>query len=280
MAIPTFSNTTTSTTTTHTANAPAPIIEITDLCYTKDAQDILHDINLVVYAGDFVSIIGPNGGGKTTLLKLILGLIKPSKGQILINRKSPDQHFATVGYVPQHVDHNSSFPATALDVVLMGAYSPKNRFQFRLHPGKKQAALAILDKLGVGDVAERKIVALSGGQRQRVLIARALVASPQLLVLDEPTASIDTKGQSEFYELLKELNKDLTIVMVSHDLLIVSNYAKSIVCLNKKMHYHQSFKSSGDLLEAFYSCSVEEICPVGVVAHSHLSIPTSGAKNA
>jgi zinc transport system ATP-binding protein len=265
---------------TNTASTPAPIIEIADLCYTKDGQDILHDISLTVYAGDFVSIIGPNGGGKTTLLKLILGLIKPSKGQVLINRKSPDHHFATVGYVPQHVNHNISFPATALDVVLMGAYSPENRFQFRLPLKKKRAALAILDKLGVGDVAERKIVALSGGQRQRVLIARALVSSPQLLVLDEPTASIDTKGQSEFYELLKELNKELTIVMVSHDLLIVSNYARSIVCLNKKMHYHQSFKSSGDLLEAFYSCSVEEICPVGVVAQSHLARPTSGAKNA
>lgn len=261
-------------------STPTPIIEIVDLCYTKDGQDILHDINLTVHAGDFVSIIGPNGGGKTTLLKLILGLLKPSKGQVLINQKSPDHHSATVGYVPQHVNHNISFPATALDVVLMGAYSPENRFQFRLPSAKKQAALAILDKLGVGDIAERKIVALSGGQRQRVLIARALVSSPQLLVLDEPTASIDTKGQSEFYELLKELNKELTIVMVSHDLLIVSNYAKSIVCLNKGMHYHQSFKSSGDLLEAFYSCSVQEICPVGVVAHSHLAIPTSGAKNA
>ncbi len=265
---------------TDATSTPAPIIEIADLCYTKEGQDILHDINLTVYAGDFVSIIGPNGGGKTTLLKLILGLIKPSKGQILINQKSPDHHFATVGYVPQHVNHNISFPATALDVVLMGAYSPENRFQFRLPPEKKQAALAILDKLGVGDVAERKIVALSGGQRQRVLIARAMVSSPQLLVLDEPTASIDTKGQSEFYELLKELNKELTIVMVSHDLLIVSNYAKSIVCLNKKMHYHQSFKSSGDLLKAFYSCSVEEICPVAVVTQSHLARPTSGAKNA
>lgn len=265
---------------TNVTSTPAPIIKIADLCYTKDGQDILHDINLTVYAGDFVSIIGPNGGGKTTLLKLILGLIKPSKGQVLINGHSPRKHSATVGYVPQHVNHNISFPATALDVVLMGAYSPENRFQFRLPPEKKQAALTILDKLGVGDVAERKIVALSGGQRQRVLIARALVSSPQLLVLDEPTASIDTKGQSEFYELLKELNKELTIVMVSHDLLIVSNYAKSIVCLNKKMHYHQSFKTSGDLLEAFYSCSVEEICPVGVVAHSHLTIPTSGAKNA
>lgn len=274
------SHSTSNSNSTNVTNAPSPIIEITDLCYTKDGQDILHDINLTIYPGDFVSIIGPNGGGKTTLLKLILGLIKPSKGQILINHKSPADHFATVGYVPQHVNHNISFPATALDVVLMGAYSSENRFQFRLPPGKKQAALAILDKLGVGDIAERKIVALSGGQRQRVLIARALVSSPQLLVLDEPTASIDTKGQSEFYELLKELNKELTIVMVSHDLLIVSNYAKSIVCLNKKMHYHQSFKSSGDLLEAFYSCSVEEICPVGVVAKSHLTIPTGGAKNA
>ncbi len=250
---------------------PDPIVEITDLCYSTGGQDILHSINLCVYPGDFVSIIGPNGGGKTTLLRLILGLLKPSRGEIKIAGRPPGKAVTEIGYVPQHVNHNLRFPATALDVVLMGAHEPQHRFR-RRDPETRKNAMDILHRLGVGNCAERKIAALSGGQRQRILIARALVCKPELLVLDEPTASIDTKGQTEFYELLKELNKELTILMVSHDLLIVSSYAKSIACLNRCLHYHQSFGSSRDVLDAFYSCSVEEICPVGVVARQSLQI--------
>ncbi len=251
-----------------------PIVEISDVCYSAGGQDILHNINLAVFPGDFISIIGPNGGGKTTLLKLILGLLKPSKGTIRINDRAPGAHGTCIGYVPQHVNHNLRFPATALDVVLMGAHEPRARRWARTSGRTKQTARDILAKLGVADCAERKIAALSGGQRQRVLIARALVSLPELLVLDEPTASIDTKGQTEFYELLKELNKKLTILMVSHDLLIVSSYAKSIACLNRCMHYHQSFGSSREVLDAFYSCSIDEICPVDVIAQQPWTIRT------
>jgi zinc transport system ATP-binding protein len=247
-----------------------PIVDIQELCYTYGGQDILHDINLSIYEGDFVSIIGPNGGGKTTLLKLILGLLKPTRGTIKIKNQRPHAHSATIGYVPQHVNHNLGFPATALDVVLMGKHDPSRRMRWRKPARDRVQALEILDKLGIADCAERKIVALSGGQRQRVLIARSLIAEPELLVLDEPTASIDTKGQTEFYDMLKELNKELTILMVCHDLMIVSEYAKSIACLNRLLHYHQSFDSSGDVLDIFYSCSVQEICPVGVVSQSKL----------
>ena len=244
-----------------------PIVEISHLCYSNDGIDILHDINLTVNKGDFISIIGPNGGGKTTLLKLILGLLKPTRGTIEIKKnKWVNSGDSAIGYVPQHVNHNLSFPATALDVVLMGNHKPGRRFRFGNTAAEREGARATLGKLGIRDIADRKIIALSGGQRQRVLIARALVSQPKLLVLDEPTASIDTKGQTEFYELLVELNKELTILMVSHDLLVVSKYAKSIACLNRRMHYHQSFGSSGEVLDAFYSCSVEEMCPVGVIS--------------
>lgn len=244
-----------------------PIVEISNLCYTNNGVDILHDINLTVNKGDFISIIGPNGGGKTTLLKLILGLLKPTRGSIEIKKNKGELSLGSaIGYVPQHVNHNLSFPATALDVVLMGNHKPGRRFRFGNTKAEKDNARETLEKLGISHCADRKIIALSGGQRQRVLIARALVSHPKLLVLDEPTASIDTKGQTEFYELLVELNKELTILMVSHDLLVVSNYAKSIACLNKRMHYHQSFGSSGEVLDAFYSCSVEEMCPVGVIS--------------
>jgi zinc transport system ATP-binding protein len=244
-----------------------PIVEIANLCYSNDGIDILHDINLTVNKGDFIAIIGPNGGGKTTLLKLILGLLKPTRGSITIKENTRTRSGASaIGYVPQHVNHNLSFPATALDVVLMGTHKPGRRFRFGNTAAEKEDARETLEKLGIADCADRKIIALSGGQRQRVLIARALVSHPKLLVLDEPTASIDTKGQTEFYELLVELNKEQTILMVSHDLLVVSKYVKSIACLNRRMHYHQSFGSSGEVLDAFYSCSVEEICPVGVIS--------------
>ena len=245
---------------------PPPIVELSDMCYSYGGLDILHDINLTLYEGDFVAIIGPNGGGKTTLLKVILGLLEPTRGVVRVQSREPHSHAASIGYVPQHVNHNLSFPATALDIVLMGKYEPARRFQRGNTKQNRKEALAVMDKLGIGAYAGRKIAALSGGQRQRVLIARALISDPQLLVLDEATASIDTKGQADFYAILKELNKDLTILMVSHDLMMVASYAKSIACLNRKLHYHQSFDSSVDVFDAFHSCSVEEMCPVGVVS--------------
>lgn len=244
-----------------------PLIEVTDLCFTRLGLDILHAINLKVYRGDFIAIIGPNGGGKTTLLKLVLGLLKPSRGRVEISGTDPRSHTFAIGYVPQQINNNLSFPATALDVVMMGAARKPGLVNWSGRKKIQEGAHQALQKLGVADLAGRKIDSLSGGERQRVLIARALIASPELLVLDEPTASIDTKGQTEFYELLQELNKELTIIMVSHDLMVVSSYVQSIICLNRKMHYHQSFSTSGDLLEAYHSCSVEKTCPLNLVGY-------------
>jgi len=254
------------------------MIEIEDLSYAYKGQEVLTNINLQVREGDFVAVIGPNGGGKTTLVKLILGLLQPAKGSILINGKKPGHGGATIGYVPQHINHNLVFPATVLDVVLMGKHDPKRRWSLVGREKDRQYALAALEKMGIGELAGRKISALSGGQRQRVLIARALVTEPELLVLDEPTASIDTKGQTDFFNLLRELNNDLTILVVSHDLLVISSYAKSIACVNKRLHYHDFVGTTVDLMNAFHSCTVEEICPVETVArglntHTFLDIP-------
>ncbi len=238
------------------------MIDIKDLCFSYSGNEVLHNIDLVVEQGDFIAVVGPNGGGKTTLLKLVIGLLKPTRGAVQLAGRRPGKKGLEIGYVPQQIDHNLSFPATALDVVIMGKHVPENRLSFGRSRQDRRDGLAVLEKMGIGEFAGRKISDLSGGQRQRVLIARALVTEPELLVLDEPTASIDSRGQTKFYQLLQELNKELTILMVSHDLLSVSAYAKSVACVNKRLHYHQAFETSGELLDAVYACSVYDSCPV------------------
>lgn len=241
-----------------------PMVEMIDLCFSYAGQEVLSDINFTVHARDFIAIIGPNGGGKTTLIKLILGLLKPSGGIVRVNGKTPGRGGAVIGYVPQQINHNHNFPASALDVVLMGRHTPRKRWSFR-NGEDRQAAFEALEKMGMEKFADRKITDLSGGQRQRVLIARALVTGPDLLVLDEPTAGIDTKGQAIFFNLLKTLNKELTILVVSHDLLVVSSFAKSIACVNRRLHCHDEAGSPAKVMNAYYSCSVEEVCPVETV---------------
>lgn len=243
-----------------------PIIEIENLDFSFARETILSSINLTVKNKDFLAIIGPNGGGKTTLLKLMLGLLTPDRGTVLINGKPPGNAAYSIGYVPQNVNLNQSFPISALDVVLMGAFDFRKRFGRNL--GKlRKAALEALDRLEMGRFANKKIGTLSGGQRQRVLIARALVSNPALLLLDEPTASIDTKGQAEFYDLLARLNKEITILVVSHDLLVISRYVNSVACVNKRLHYHDQAEITGEMLDTMYSCTVEKTCPVELVAH-------------
>ncbi|MDX1707913.1 MAG: metal ABC transporter ATP-binding protein [Desulfobacterales bacterium] len=243
-----------------------PIVEINDVTFSYNGETALEDVNLEIRQGNFMAMIGPNGGGKTTLLKLILGLLKPDKGVIRIGGQSSQKASASIGYVPQDVNINRSFPITALDVVLMGKLTPKKRWA-RKTASNRQEALAALQRLEMASLAEKKIGELSGGQCQRVFIARALVTQPQLLLLDEPTASIDTKGQAEFFEILKDINKDVTIVVVSHDLLAVSRYVKSVACVNRILHYHNQAEITGEMLETMYPCTADDTCPVELLAH-------------
>jgi zinc transport system ATP-binding protein len=242
------------------------IVEIKDLDFSYDREAVLKDVNLTIRHKDFVAIIGPNGGGKTTLLKLILGLLTPDRGIVRVDDKLPQKASACIGYVPQDVHLNRGFPITAIDVVLMGKLDPKKRLSRRSAINRRDA-LAALERMEMAAHADKKIGMLSGGQRQRVFIARALVAQPKLLLLDEPTASIDTKGQAEFYQLLKKLNQDITILVVSHDLFVMSRYVKSVACVNQRLHYHDQAEITGEMLETMYPCTVEEVCPVELVAH-------------
>lgn len=242
------------------------IIEIKNLDFAYNGEVVLRDVSLTIRPQDFVAIIGPNGGGKTTLVKLILGLLSPLKGTIHVNGKSPQEASPCIGYVPQDVHMNRSFPITVLDVVLMGKLDPKQRWS-RQSAANRRDAVAALERMDMVAHADKKIGTLSGGQRQRVFIARALATQPKLLLLDEPTASIDTKGRADLYQLLKSLNEDITVVVVSHDLLVISRYVKSVACVNKRLHYHDQAEITGDVLETMYLCSVEELCPVELVGH-------------
>jgi zinc transport system ATP-binding protein len=242
------------------------IIEIRDLDFAYNGELALQDVNLTVEQQDYVAVIGPNGGGKTTLLKLILGLLTPDKGSVHIDGEPPQKASTQIGYVPQDVHLNTSFPITAIDVVRMGMLDQKKRFS-KQSSSSKNDVMEALDHMEMTDHAGEKIGMLSGGQRQRVFIARALVTHPKLLLLDEPTASIDTKGQTDFYRLLKDLNQDMTIMVVSHDLLAISSHVKSVACVNKDLHYHDQAEITCDMLETMYPHSVDEVCPVELVAH-------------
>ncbi len=242
------------------------IIEVDDVTFSYNRETVLRDVNLEIRPGDFIAMIGPNGGGKTTLLKLMLGLLKPEKGTIRIIGRSPKKASSSIGYVPQDAHVNRRFPITAMDVVLMGALAPNKRWA-RKSASNRRDAMAALERMEMAAHADKKIGELSGGQRQRIFIARALVTRPRLLLLDEPTSGIDAKGQADFFTLLKELNADVTILVVSHDLLVISRYVKSVACVNKRLHYHNQAEITCDMFETLYPGALREECPVELVAH-------------
>ena len=238
-----------------------------DVDFSYNGQKVLSEINLTIREHDFMAVIGPNGGGKSTLLRLILGLIKPDKGKIRVLGERPGKLTQALGYVPQNVHINDHFPITALDVVLMGCLGTGARFgqSSRTRAACEKDGVATLERLGMAEHARKRIGELSGGQRQRVFIARSLMTRPRLLLLDEPTASIDSRGQADFLSLLETLNKDVAIVVVTHDLFAVSNYVKSVACVNHQLHYHSPEEIGGQVLETMHACSVEDVCRVQVL---------------
>jgi zinc transport system ATP-binding protein len=213
------------------------VVSIDNLSFSYEKQTILSNISLDAKEHDFLAIIGPNGGGKSTLLKLILGILSPDKGTLEVFGKSPALVRADIGYVSQNTNINTDFPIKVLDVVLIG--NPKGtRSIFGYSKEEKRCALDALEQVGMTGYEHHKIGSLSGGQRQRVMIARAICSRPRLLILDEPTASIDAAGQKEIYDLLKELNKKITIIVVSHDISVILGYANKAAYINNTLTYH------------------------------------------
>lgn len=213
------------------------IIEVSNLSFSYEQQKILDNINFKIEKNDFLTIIGPNGGGKSTLLKLILGINKMQKGSVKIFNKAHLEQIYRVGYVPQNTNINLNFPITVLEVVMMGQNSLKKRL-FGYKKEEKQKAYEVLEKVSMEDLADNKISNLSGGQRQRVLIARALFSNPDILLLDEPTSNIDISGCEQIYSCLEYLNKDITVIVVSHDISVILKYASKAFYINKKLTNH------------------------------------------
>ncbi|MDD3043471.1 MAG: ABC transporter ATP-binding protein [Methanosarcinaceae archaeon] len=235
------------------------VIEMKDVWVRYGNQIILEAVNLDLdKPGGLLGIIGPNGGGKTTFLKILLGLLEPYRGSVKLFGKTPEKSRDLVGYVPQYKGFDYDFPISVWEVVLTGRLSHAG-FLKRYGQEDKGAALKALETVEMLEFKDRQIGQLSGGQRQRVLIARALASHPKLLLLDEPDSGLDPHMQDELYRLLGRLKKDMAIVMVTHDLSAVSVYVDKIACLNRKLHYHNSKEIPVEDLEATYQCPVELI---------------------
>jgi zinc transport system ATP-binding protein len=212
-------------------NTHKEIIRIRDLSFSYDGRPFLEEISLCIYSDDFLGIIGPNGGGKTTLLKLILGILKPDSGVIEVFDKSPREGRAQIGYLSQFVDIDFDFPITAREVVLLSRLA--GRLIKRYSQADKTAAEDALRQMKIWDLRNRKLNQLSGGEKQRVFVARALANRPRLLLLDEPMSNIDIHVQEAFYEILSDLHRSIAIVVVDHNLDMLSRYVKEVACINK-----------------------------------------------
>lgn len=234
------------------------ILELKHVSAGYDGSPVLEDVCLQVHEKDFIGVIGPNGGGKTTLLKIILGLLKPEKGEVVYHRSKHN----LFGYLPQNNRFDRNFPINVTEVVLSGLLSEKGLTGRYTREDRKKAKM-LLEKYGMGRYLNTPIGELSGGQMQRVFLCRAIVSSPQLLILDEPTTYVDCDFEKELYNILRELNQTLSIIMVSHDLGTICSYVKTIACVNRGLHYHHSNLISPEQLKSYH-------CPIELISHGQI----------
>lgn len=250
--------------------AQRPIIEVRDLTFSYGAAPVLEGVNLQVAAGEFLGIVGPNAGGKSTLLKLILGLVEPQSGRIAVLGKRPREATRRLGYVPQYPGFPREFPITVEQTVLLGRIgrrAPAGRLSAWMPVGigkaDRRVVQRVLAEVEVADLAHRQVGSLSGGQLQRVLLARALASEPAVMILDEPTANIDLRLESDIFDLLERLNARMTILVVSHDVGFISGYVTRVACLNRTLVCHHTDEVDGQVIQALYGEQVR------MVAHRH-----------
>ena len=242
--------------------SPVDAVRVSHVSFSYDGTPVLEDVHFTIPQRSFISIVGPNAGGKTTLLKLMLGLLRPSRGTIEILGMPPAKARTRIGYMPQHVHLDLPFPVTVLVFASMGRRGrrlPIGPYSRADRAGAREARR----KVEMQDLAGRPVMALSGGQRQRVLIARALASEPQMLFLDEPTANVDMVVETELFELLHEMSKTITVVVVSHDLGFVSQYVQSVVCVNRRVMVHPTASVTGEVIRDLY---LSDVC---MVRHHH-----------
>jgi zinc transport system ATP-binding protein len=238
----------------------AYLFEMHSLSASYDANVVLQDVDFKVYDNDFIGVIGPNGGGKTTLLKVILGLLKPSKGNIVFNNELLSRK--SIGYLPQISTGDVSYPVTVTDIVLSGLMIHKGIIPGMSSSDKKKAEM-VIDELGLAGMAGLNLNELSGGQLQRVFLGRAIIGDPKLLLLDEPGNFVDATFENDFYEKLRDLNERMAILMVSHDVGTISAHIKSFACVNRSLHYHPSHEITNEDLLAYG-------CPIQLVTHGNV----------
>lgn len=239
----------------------APVIEFRDVTFGYGAAPVIEDVTFSLDEHDLVSVLGPNGGGKTTLLKLLLGLIRPDAGTVRVFGGSAAAARPRVGYMPQYIHYDPQFPVSVLDIVLMGRLG--HRWGGGYSRTDKSAARAALDEMEVADLSRSLFAELSGGQRQRVLIARALACEPDLLLLDEPTANIDPRVEAQLYKSLRQLSRRMTILLVTHDLGVVSNIVQKVICVNRRVVMHPTSEITGDAIQDIYGGDIR------MVRHDH-----------
>ena len=248
---------------------PAPTeaaLQLRGVSLVKRGHTVLDDLDLTLRAGEFVGLIGPNGGGKSMLLRVVLGLERPTRGEVLVHGLPPRAARGLVGWVPQYARFDPTFPIRVADVVACGLLAGGERPHSRSADARVAQALA---RVGLSDHAARQVGRLSGGETQRLLVARALVGAPRLLLLDEPTASLDANQVGSFYELLGELSGEHTIVLVSHDVSVISHQIDSIACLNRRLVYHGKKELTRETVEELYGCPVDML----VHSHTHVVLP-------
>lgn len=241
------------------------IVEIQNLSVRYDSPNpVLNKVNLKVYEKDFLGIIGPNGGGKTTLLKVIMGLVPYQTGTVTFYHRGEVSPRLNIGYMPQVTQIDKNFPISVHEVILSGL-TPKHSILHTYSKEQKQHALAVAKQMGILQLLHRPIGKLSGGQAQRVLLARAIIDNPAMLILDEPSTYVDKKFEKDFFQILQEINQKIAIVMVSHDVGSVVSMVKNIACVNGTLHYHQGANISSEWIENSYTY------PLDIVSHQHIN---------
>lgn len=232
------------------------LVELRDVSFGYSGEKVIDGVNLAIKPGDFIGMIGPNGGGKSTIIKIIMGLLVPWSGTVTF---SPD---INIGYLPQYQVFDNRFPISVEEVVLSGLLK-KGRITARMKRPDREKAARVLNLVGMQAYARRSIGELSGGQMQRVFIGRALISDPDLLILDEPVTYVDNRFEQELYQLLEAINRSTAILLVSHDVGQIVSSVRTIACVNRHLHYHPSNKITEEILASYN-------CPIDLITHGHV----------